>query len=120
MIGLKRNQTCFWYALHLGTEKTVSPSGYRTGEKKEKYSKPVCMHASISPASGQSKIEQFGNFDDYTKVIITTDMSCPIDENSVLWVDEKNTSNPHDYIVKHIAKSLNVISYAIDKVKVHD
>lgn len=57
----------------------------------------------------------------------------PIDEYTVLWVDrtpqmdeEGNLAvnekgeviTPHDYIVKKVAKSLNVVSLAISKVSV--
>lgn len=52
----------------------------------------------------------------------TDDMSCPIDENTVLFVDSKpgyRQGKPaFDYTVKRVAKSLNTISYAVSKVKV--
>lgn len=62
------------------------------------------------------------NLDSYDKVLITDDMSCPIDENTVLFVDSKpgyRQGKPaFDYTVKRVAKSLNTISYAVSKVKV--
>lgn len=42
------------------------------------------MEANISPAAGYAQIQQFGQFISYDKVIITDDMTCPIDENAVL------------------------------------
>ena len=45
-------------------------------------------------------------------------MDIPIDENSILWVDQLDTTEDHDYIVKRVAKSLNVVSIAIAKVDV--
>lgn len=125
MRGMRINESEFYYALYLGTEELYSKDGYRTGERSEMYSAPRSMRANISPATGQSRIEQFGNYEDYSKVILLFDMDCPIDENTVLWVDkvpvineDGTTDTPHDYVVKHISKSLNVISYAIDKVNV--
>ena len=56
-------------------------------------------------------------------VIVTDDIDCPMDENSVLFVDKKpefdSDGNPiFDYIVKKVARSLNFASYAISKVNV--
>ena len=68
-------------------------------------------------------MEQFGNFVSYDKVIITDDLKCPIDENTVLFLDKKpeyreNGTPLYDYIVKRVAKSRNFISYAVQKVSV--
>lgn len=80
------------------------------------------MLANISPASGAAQVEQFGQFVSYDKVIVTDDMSCPISEDTVLFVDkepEYDGKKPlYDYVVKRVAKSLNSISIAISKVNV--
>ena len=65
-----------------------------------------------------SNTEQFGNLENYDKVIVTSDMSCPIDEDTVLWIDETDTSQPYDYIVKRVSRSKNGISIAVAKVEV--
>ena len=84
--------------------------------------------------------------ENYDKVIVTDDLDCPIDENSVLFIDKQpeftnvvtyeyvtTTNNGqetsawvvktvavpvHDYIVRRVAKSLNSISIAIRRVEV--
>lgn len=80
------------------------------------------MEANISPAAGYAQIQQFGQFISYDKVIITDDMTCPIDENTVLFIDKKpeyKDGRPlYDYVVKQIAKSLNLVSIAVSKVNV--
>lgn len=116
MVGLKRNQQTFYYALYNSKEAVVDDWGYETGEDDITYTDPVEMTASISTATGATITEQFGTDVDYDKVILTHDLSCPIDEHSVLWVDT-DTSNDFDYIVKRVAKSLNCIAYAISKVR---
>ena len=115
---LKRNLTPFYYCLYTG--KTPVTSGeYETGESVVTYSEPVLMKGNISPASGQSQIEQFGNLEQYDKVIVVDDMDCPIDETSMLYVDvTPGEGRTYDYTVKKVAKSLNYIAYAISKVKV--
>jgi hypothetical protein len=113
------NRTPFYYALQTGSVPNVDEDGFETGEDTPIYSNPVLYtKANISPATGQSNIEQFGEIQNYDKVIVTSDMSFPVDENSILWIDETDVSLPHDYIVKRIAKSKNVISIAVTKVKV--
>lgn len=97
--------------------------GNFTGEYAPIYTEPIRMSANVSPATGQSTTEQFGNLENYDKVIVTDWMECPIDENSVLFIDkepEHNTSGDlmYDYIVKRVAKSLNSISIAVRKVDV--
>lgn len=74
--------------------------------------------ANISPATGMSNTEQFGNLDNYDKVIVTGDLECPIDENTVLWIDEPDTTKPYNYIVKRVSKSKNGVSIAVAKVQV--
>ena len=53
------------------------------------YKPAVAMNANISAATGSAQVEQFGNFAGYDKVIVTDDLSCPIDENTVLFIDKE-------------------------------
>lgn len=119
---MNRNKRPFWYLLYQGTELGKDANGYETGEKNVKYAGPVKMEANISPAAGYAQIQQFGQFISYDKVIITDDMTCPIDENAVLFIDKKpeyKDGRPlYDYVVKQIAKSLNLVSIAVSKVNV--
>lgn len=123
MKALVRNKQKFHYALYVGSEPIVDDYGNETGEPIIEYSEPVEMWANISPATGFSQTEQFGGLDSYDKVIVTDDLTCPIDEHSVLFVEKEPEHNledglMYDYIVKRVAKSLNSISIAIRKVDV--
>lgn len=120
MQTLARNKQPFQYRLYVGETETQDSYGNYTGVYKTTYSSPVNMRASISPASGYSQTEQFGTLEGYDKVIVTDDLSCPIDENSVINIENVISTDtaPYDYIVKKVAKSLNYISIAIQKVVV--
>lgn len=142
MTTLKRNRVPFYYCLYEDKGPIKDEYGNDTGEEFVTYSEPEIMFANISPATGMSNTEQFGNLENYDKVIVTADMSCPIDENSVLFIDkdpdyanivvgyqESDTllgdDEPiivalpkYDYIVRRVAKSLNSISIAVRKVNV--
>ena len=113
------NRTPFYYALFTGEVPDVDENGYYTGEVSVSFADPVLYKkGNISPATGQSTVEQFGTLESYDKVIVTADMSCPIDENTVLWIDETDPDKPYDYVVKRVAKSKNGISIAASKVRV--
>ena len=119
---MDRNKSAVWYLLYDGKTMNMSDDGYDTGQMSVKYKNAVKMLANISPASGAAQVEQFGQFVSYDKVIATDNMSCPISEDTVLFVDkepEYDGEKPlYDYVVKRVAKSLNSISIAISKVNV--
>ena len=122
MWSLERNKTSFYYALYLGKEENVDADGNLTGTYTVMYSNPVECKGNISASSGYVQVEQFGNDLQYDKVIVLDNVSVPIDENSVLWVDKEvehdKYGNPvFDYVVKKVARSLNSVSFAISKVK---
>ena len=123
MRTLKRNQTAFWYLLYDRKEPILDEDGNETGESKVFYKPAVEQFMNVSAATGTAQVEQFGNLAGYDKVIVTDDLSCPIDENTVLFIDKlpeygKDGTPLYDYIVKRVAKSLNSISYAVSKVSV--
>ena len=119
MRTLVRNRTPFYYALYEGKTETEDEKGFYSGEPEAMYSEPIRYTVgNVSPATGYSETGSFGNLDYYDKVILTADMECPINEDSILWIDTTDTSKPHDYIVKRVSKSLNGIAIAIAKVKV--
>lgn len=115
MLSLSRNQQTIYYALYQTTDE-VQSDGLYTGEWSEGYADPVAIEASVSAARGSADIELFGISDSYTKTVIVDDTDCPIDEASLLWIDADPATEPHDYEVVRVAKSLNHITYAVQKV----
>lgn len=120
---MERNKRTFHYALFKEKAPYTDEDGNESGEFRTVYEAPVEMRANVSMATGNSNIEQFGNDLKYDKVIVTDDLTCPIDESSVLFVDSPPREDADgnllfDYVVKKIARSLNSISIAISKVEV--
>lgn len=123
MKTLNRNKSPFWYLLYDCKVPVKDEYGNETGEELVVYKPAVAMNANISAATGSAQVEQFGNFAGYDKVIVTDDLGCPIDENTVLFIDkdpqyDEDGKPLYDYMVKRVAKSLNSISYAVSKVTV--
>ena len=125
MKALKRNKQRISYQLCSESIPVVDENGFETGEKATGYSDPVEWKVNVSPASGETSVQQFGTFTDYDKVLCTCELDCPLNENSVLFVDREPTydgegklTNSHDYVVKKVAKSLNSLLIAIQKVDI--
>lgn len=120
---MKRNLTPIRYCLFKEKVIIKDDEGYETGETGVGYDDPVELLCSVSTATGYTQAQMFGNLESYDKVIITDDTSCPIDENTVLFIDKEpefdEQGKPiYDYTVRRVAKSMNFISYAVSKVKV--
>lgn len=123
MKTMERNKQSFWYLLFDHKEPLLDEDGSDTGDCRVIYREAVQDRANISPATGAAQAEQFGSLTDYDKVIVTDDLSCPIDEHTVLFVDKApeydgEGSPLYDYEVRRVARSLSSISYAISKVSV--
>lgn len=120
---MKRNLSAVYYCQYDSEQPKVDDDGYETGEKQVTYKRPVKLMCSVSPATGYAQVNMFGNLESYDKVLVTDDVRCPIDENTVLFIDKKPEFNSEgvplfDYRVRRVAKSINSISYAVSKVTV--
>lgn len=118
----KRYKTKFWYLLYDKTDPVLDEYGNEVGAKVI-YRAAEEMEANISPAAGSAQAEQFGNLAGYDRVILTDELGCPIDENTVLFIDKEpeygeDGTPRYDYRVKRVAKSKNLVSIAVSKVSV--
>lgn len=130
---MERNKSTFFYARYKGKRPKMDEYGNETGEYTLEWENPVLCSANISAAKGETSTRQFGESENYDKVIAMDKVSPQIDEYTILWVDkvpqleedgslsmdsDGNIITPHDYIVKKVAESLNSVSLAISKVNV--
>ena len=117
---LFRNKQPFWYAKYDHTETQYDEYGNETNPHAV-YGNPVKAYGNISAAKGEVDARQFGDTDDYDKVIVLGDRDTPIDEYSVLWIDSEPEVNlwgeltvnangdyvtPWDYIVRKVGRGL--------------
>ena len=89
MKTMERNKVPFWYLLYDRKEAVKDEDGNETGDYRVVYKEAVFQRENISAATGSAQVEQFGNFISYDKVIVTDDLCCPIDENTVLFIDKE-------------------------------
>lgn len=133
MKTLIRNKIEFYYALFESKIPKVDEYGNNTGEYEVRWQKPLKYLANISAAKGETSTRQFGESENYDRVIVMSNDTPGIDEYTVLWVDTipKLDSNgllllnedgsvvtPHDHIVKKVARSINSVSIDISRVNV--
>ena len=125
MRTLGRNKIRIFYAKFRAKNPIKDEYGNLTGEYDIVYDNPVEIKANVSAARGESTTRQFGEDENYDKVIVMDDLDVPIDVSSVLWIDtlpeikpDGSTDTPYDYIVKRVATSLNSVSIAVSKVSV--
>lgn len=118
MRELERNKRVVYYALFDKNEAILDEDGYETGEVRPSYLPPVELRINVSPSVGESATRQFGDVVDYDRTLVICDMSLPIDERTVFWIDETDTTKSFDYKVKKVAKSLNSLLIAVKKVEV--
>ena len=132
---LKRNLKPYWYAVYRGKEEILSERR-RTGSYKMLFDAPVMAWGNISASSGSTinratanvTQRQYGETVDYDRVIVTDDMTLPVTEASVVWIDpledpaldvDGKFNTPYQYIVTRVAKTLTVCSLTLREVTVN-
>lgn len=118
MRTLERNKQTVYYANLDRVTPLRDEYGNETGQFETHYTKPVELRINVSAAKGETSLRQFGESVDYDRILVTTDMTLPITESSVLWIDDLDTRKPHNYVVRRVARGLNGISYAVGKVEI--
>lgn len=124
MRDVKRNKQTVWYALRTGSVENTDEYGNVTGTFSENYSEPVMLKINVSAPKGTIDLERFGLDNQYTRVLTTTDMHCPIAMDSVLWIgtspydeDEEQTV-PYNHVVVRISPSINQLVIMVKEVDV--
>lgn len=118
MRTLAINRQPMWYALYEGKEEVLDEYGNHTGVFELKYSDPVYFPVNMSESRNVVNLEEFGITTDYDRTFVTTDLSCPITEDTIIWFGVDPQTAPHNYVVHRVANSLNSITYAIREVDV--
>lgn len=120
MFNLARNSSTVIYKQYQGRTEIIDANGNKTGSWTPQYGDFQTAQMFVSPNKGEAESEMFGSVEPYDRVMITADINCPIDEESVLWLDGASTDKPYNFIVTKRAPWRNSIAYAIKKVQVSD
>ena len=123
MRTLNRNKREIYYALFTGETPIYDEKGNETGESKPTYGDITALRVNVSAATGEDAVQAFGSFTGYSRTMCVADITCPIDENSVIWFGvsptaENGNTLPHNYIVVRKADSKNGFLYALQEVTI--
>ena len=126
MHTMNRNRVELWYALRTGEEEVRDENGLLTGEHRMIYSEPVKTRMSMAISSGannlgsqgMAELDPYGITTAYTHRMVTHDMSCPINEESLIWIRKTPADGEHNFKVVRAARSLNHIIYYVKEVDV--
>lgn len=136
MRTLDRDRRWILVARFEGIEAAIDDEGRYTGQNMPKRSPQAPLLASVSAAKGTAENSQFGQSLDYDRTVIIEDPDYPIDEAAVLWIDscvygtllekgffdgiesDEYVGEPHDYLVKKVARTANYTVLAVKHVEV--
>lgn len=121
MRNLERDTQRVYVSRYLG----VTPQeidGKLTGKNLPQRDTPVAFYPSVSMARGEAQGAYFGVNLDYDRVLTIDDPGFEIGEADVLWIDAEvgnpEQPNPHDYIVKKVARKGDYTVIALSHVEV--
>lgn len=117
MKTLARNKQPVWYALRTGNTEIIDANGFRTGQYQLTYAEPVKTMMNIRWNDGSVRLEGFGINDSARRRMVTDDMNCPIDIDTILWIGIEPTNGvAHNYVVAGSPqKSLTQIVYIVEE-----
>lgn len=122
-----RNKQPFWYALYDSTAVDYDEYGNQTTSYAT-YGEVVKAYGNISAAKGEVDARQFGDMDNYDRVIVVEDRDTPIDEYAVVWIDagepvtdlygkpqmvDGKFVTPWDYVVRKVGRGLPTFGSAV-------
>ena len=117
MRTLDRNRREIWYAQYEGKEAIRDENGLLTGDYKLLYGEPQKLLLNYSAGVSRINLTTFGISEDYDRAMVTTDLDCPIEKMTRLWLGIE-PAKPYNYVVSGKADSINSILYALKEVEV--
>lgn len=105
------------YASYLGVQELTDDLGNYTGEYSVEYSEPVKTMMNVSGGRGQSNISLFGLTDTFAKTVVTDDLETDFNTEMVFWIDKDPDTEPFDYRVVLVSKTINQVVIALAEVE---
>ena len=120
MRTLKRNRRPVAYAFYKGVVEILDDNGDHTGEYEVQYTEPVKKLMNVSGGRGAADVAMFGMNSAYARSIVTDDLETPFSTETVFWIETDPDTQPHDYRVVGVARTINQVVIALEEVHVED
>ena len=116
MRTVKRNKRPVAYAFYQGVTELYDTDGNLSGEYEVSYTEPVKTLMNVSGGRGQADINLFGIGSSTMRTIVTEDLTTPFSEETVFWIETDPDTEPFDYRVVNISRTVNQVVIAVDEV----
>ena len=120
MRTVHRNKRPVAYAFFDGVTELVDDYGNYTGEYEVKYTEPTQAYMNVSGGRGQADIALFGLTQTFARTVTTQDLDTPFNTEMVFWIERDPDSEPFDYRVAAVSRTINQVVIALAEVDVSD
>lgn len=105
------------YAFYSEMTEMVDGDGNYTGEHEITYTTPVKTLMNVSGGRGQSDVSLFGLTDTFARTAVTDDLTTPFDTTTVFWVECDPDTEPFNYRVVAVSRTINQVVLALAEVE---
>ena len=120
MRTVKRNKRPVAYAFYQGVTELTDSDGNLTGEYSVQYTDPVKTLMNVSGGRGQADIAMFGLTQTFGRTATTEDLDVPWNTETVFWIETDPDSEPFDYRVAAVSRTINQVVLALAEVEVNE
>ena len=106
------------YAFYFGQTEMVDENGDYTGEFDVEYTAPVKTLMNVSGGRGQADVALFGLTQNFSRTAVTQDLDTNWNTEMVMWVERDPDTEPFDYRVAAVARTINQVVLALEEVDV--
>lgn len=117
MRTVKRNKRPVAYAFYQGVTELLDDDGNLTGEYNVSYTEPVSTLMNVSGGRGQADIALFGLTQTFSRTATTEDLTTPFNTQTVFWVETDPETEPFDYRVVAVSRTVNQVVLALAEVE---
>lgn len=114
----QRDKRLVAYAFYEGNTEIINENGEYTGEFEVHYSTPIKAHMNVSGGRGAADVAMFGFNSAYARSIVTDDLTTPFSVETVFWIENDPDTQPHDYRVVGVSRTINQVVIALAEVNV--
>lgn len=117
MRTVKRNKRPVAYAFYEGVTALTDDDGLYTGEYSVSYTTPIKTLMNVSGGRGQADIALFGLTQTFARTATTEDLTTPFNTQTVFWVEADPDTQPFDYRVVAVSRTINQVVLALAEVE---
>ena len=107
------------YAFYQGVTELTDADGNLTGEYSVQYTEPVKTLMNVSGGRGQADIALFGLTQTFGRTATTEDLDVLWSTETVFWIETDPDSEPFDYRVAAVSRTINQVVLALAEVEVN-